>query len=228
MPSAQRGQLEKRGDRWSARWRDENGRSRRRTFGVGREGKAAAAAFLDTQVGQVEAVRRGETPVARRRTLTVAELADRYLAQHEADPVTIRKLRRETRPGRRPLRRPAARDPRAGRARRVAQDALARSPPQRLPGAPAGARAGGALEVDRREPRPLRQEPEAEGTRDRAVRFVGGNRHDRRRARPPLRRDPRLRGRDRSSSRGVGRARAARRRQDRPCRHGRASTRRAG
>lgn len=66
MPSAQRGSVVKRGDRWSARWRDEQGRSRRRTFGPGREGKAAAAAFLDAQVDQVEAVRRGESPAAER------------------------------------------------------------------------------------------------------------------------------------------------------------------
>jgi hypothetical protein len=64
MPSVQRGIVEKRGDRWSARWRDETGRSHRRTFGSGREGKADAAAFLAATVEAVEAVRRGQPPPA--------------------------------------------------------------------------------------------------------------------------------------------------------------------
>ena len=45
--------------------------------------------------------------------------------------------------------------------------------------------------------RSLRQEPEAEGTRNRPVRVVRGNRRHCRGARPPLRGLPRLRGRNR-------------------------------
>ena len=66
MPSAQRGTLAKRGDRWSARWRDETGKPRRRTFGAGREGKAEAQAFLERTLREVEALRRGD-PIATRR-----------------------------------------------------------------------------------------------------------------------------------------------------------------
>ena len=66
MPSAQRGTLGKRDDRWSVRWRDETGKPRRRTFGAGREGKAEAQAFLERTLREVEARRNGD-PVAVRR-----------------------------------------------------------------------------------------------------------------------------------------------------------------
>jgi integrase len=96
MPSAQRGIVEKRGDRWSARWRDENGRSRRQTFGTGREGKAAAGAFLQARLAEVASLRRGESvAVARNEAVTVTEAVDRYLAAHEVDPATTNKLKRQ-------------------------------------------------------------------------------------------------------------------------------------
>jgi hypothetical protein len=60
MPSAQRGTLVKRGDRWSVRWRDESGKPRRRTFGAGREGKGEAQAFLERTLREVEARRNGD------------------------------------------------------------------------------------------------------------------------------------------------------------------------
>jgi site-specific recombinase XerD len=98
MPSAQRGQVEKRGDRWSARWRDENGRARRRTFGTGRDGKADASAFLQTKIGEVLALRRGDfSAVTRNESVTVEEAVTRYLAAHEVDPATTDKLRQQLR-----------------------------------------------------------------------------------------------------------------------------------
>jgi integrase len=94
MPSAQRGTLAKRGDRWSARWRDETGKPRRRTFGAGREGKAEAQAFLERTLREVEALRRGDPIATRRQELpTLAELVDEYVAQHPGEPNTLRTLR---------------------------------------------------------------------------------------------------------------------------------------
>ena len=96
MPASQRGTLAKRGDRWSARWRDENGQLRRRTFGLGRDGKADAQAFLDRTLRDVEALRNGDPITVRRENVpTLRVLADEYLPQHAAavDPDTIEKLR---------------------------------------------------------------------------------------------------------------------------------------
>ena len=94
MPSAQRGTLAKRGDRWSARWRDESGKPRRRTFGAGREGKAEAQAFLERTLREVEALRRGDPIAQRRQDLpTLGELVDEYLGQHNAEANTLRTLK---------------------------------------------------------------------------------------------------------------------------------------
>jgi len=94
MPSAQRGTLAKRSDRWSARWRDETGKPRRRSFGAGREGKAEAQAFLERTLREVEALRRGDPVPTRRQDLpTLAELVDEYVAQHPGEANTIRTLR---------------------------------------------------------------------------------------------------------------------------------------
>jgi integrase len=94
MPSAQRGTLAKRADRWSARWRDESGKPRRRTFATGREGKAEAQAFLERTLREVEARRNGDPVAVRRHDLpTVSDLVDEYLGQHNAEANTIRTLR---------------------------------------------------------------------------------------------------------------------------------------
>lgn len=94
MPSAQRGTLTRRGERWTARWRDESGRPRRRTFGTGREGKAEAHAFLERKLREVEALRRGDPITQRRQDLpTLGELVDEYVAQHPGEANTIRTLR---------------------------------------------------------------------------------------------------------------------------------------
>jgi integrase len=93
MPSAQRGTLVKRGDRWSVRWRDESGKPRRRTFGAGREGKGEAQAFLERTLREVEARRNGDPVAVRRHDLpTLAELVDEYLGQHNAEANTLRNL----------------------------------------------------------------------------------------------------------------------------------------
>jgi integrase len=94
MPSAQRGTLGKRDDRWSVRWRDETGKPRRRTFAIGREGKAEAQAFLERTLRKVEARRNGDPVAVRRHDLpTLGELVDEYLGQHNAEANTIRTLR---------------------------------------------------------------------------------------------------------------------------------------
>jgi integrase len=94
MPSAQRGTLAKRGDRWSARWRDEAGKPRRRSFSAGREGKAEAQAFLERTLREVEARRNGDPVAVRRHDLpTLGELVAEYLGQHNAEANTIRTLR---------------------------------------------------------------------------------------------------------------------------------------
>jgi integrase len=97
MPSVQRGIVEKRGNRWSARWRDENGRSRRQTFGTGREGKADASAFLQAKLAEVAALRRGELTPVDHRPNTVGALIDLFLDRHGAavDPSTKKKLMRQ-------------------------------------------------------------------------------------------------------------------------------------
>lgn len=93
MPSAQRGTLTKRGDRWTARWRDESGRSRRQAFGAGREGKAEAQAFLERTLREVEALRRGNPVVQRRQDLpTLGQLVDEFLSQHPGESNTRRTL----------------------------------------------------------------------------------------------------------------------------------------
>jgi integrase len=94
MPSAQTGFLTKRGDRWSVRFRDLDGKHRRQTFGSGREGKAEAAAWLAREVERVEALRRGDTAAVRRAQIpTLAELVDEYVGQHSAEANTLRTLR---------------------------------------------------------------------------------------------------------------------------------------
>jgi integrase len=94
MPSAQRGTLTRRGERWTARWRDESGRPRRRTFGAGREGKTEAQAFLERTLRDVEARRNGDPVAVRRHDLpTLGELVEEYLGQHNAETNTIRTLR---------------------------------------------------------------------------------------------------------------------------------------
>ena len=94
MPSAQAGALSKRGERWTVRYRDDDGVRRRRTFGPGREGKAEASAWLARELEKVEALRRGDVAALRRASIpTLQELVDEFLGQHNAEANTIRTLR---------------------------------------------------------------------------------------------------------------------------------------
>ena len=58
--------------------------------------KAAAVAFLNAKVAEVEAIRRGVIPRTTERP-TVAELVERFLKLHDVDQATTRKLRAQLR-----------------------------------------------------------------------------------------------------------------------------------
>jgi integrase len=88
MPAKQRGSVVKRGQTWQARWYDESGKRHARG---GFETKTAAGDWLDPKVDEVLALRRGERP-APDRIPTVNELVHGYLATHEVDPATTKKL----------------------------------------------------------------------------------------------------------------------------------------
>jgi integrase len=92
MPARQRGRIEKLpSGRWSVRFYDEHG-ARRRQGGF--ETKTAASEWLDRKLQDIQALRRGDAhAVARAKEITFSELAERYLAAHEADDVTITRLR---------------------------------------------------------------------------------------------------------------------------------------
>ena len=177
MPSVQRGQVWRLdGGSWAYRYRDENGR-RRQVGGFKTKGEASHA--LASALGFA---RLGALGVPR--DVTVSELAARYLAQHDVDPVTIATLRSRLRQAEAGLRRPEDHDVAARRVRRVAEEPLSRRASRRLPRAQASARAGDALEVAPGEPGALREESETEGARDRPLPVVGEDRGDSRRARP--------------------------------------------
>src|SRR4029450_7469111 len=92
MPSRQRGRIEKLpSGRWSVRFCDESG-ARVRQGGF--ETKSEAGEWLERKLDEVAAFRRGDgSAVARAEEITFAQLAERYLAAHEADDVTIARLR---------------------------------------------------------------------------------------------------------------------------------------
>jgi integrase len=77
--------------RWSVRFYDESDvRVRQGGFST----KSEAGEWLERRLGDVQALRRGDaSAVARAEEITFAELVDRFLAAHEADGVTITKLR---------------------------------------------------------------------------------------------------------------------------------------
>jgi hypothetical protein len=193
MPSAQRGTLAKRGDRWSARWRDETGKPRRRTFAPGREGKAEAQAFLEPTLREVDAHRNGDPVAVRRHDLpTLGELVAEYVGQHSAEPNTIRTLagppalrdRGAEARWRGRLGRPAHRPPHSRRDRRLAT-APARSLGARNPqGAAAGPPLRRSRQASRREPSRTRAEPGAEAPRGPRLCFARRARGGRRRTQP--------------------------------------------
>lgn len=92
MPARQHGVVVKRGPgNWQARWRDENGAQRGRG---GFDTKTAAREWLDNQLDEVLALRRGDLIPIAHRPQTVDELLDSFLERHGAtvDPATKRKL----------------------------------------------------------------------------------------------------------------------------------------
>ena len=91
MPSTQRGSVVKKNGAWQARWYDDNGNRKSR---AGFATKTAAREWLDDQVKEVAALRRGDLPTLRRQNMpTLAELVDEYLDQHNAEANTLRTLR---------------------------------------------------------------------------------------------------------------------------------------
>jgi integrase len=88
MPARQRGSVVRRGRTWQVRWYDQDGARQSRG---GFETKTAAADWLDPKVDEVRALRSGEI-VPPDKMPTVNELVHEYLASHEVDPATTKKL----------------------------------------------------------------------------------------------------------------------------------------
>jgi integrase len=89
MPSTQRGSVVKRGNRWGARWYDEQGHRR---FQGGFETKSAAREWVCNKAEEVEALRRGET-LRPSEIPTVSVLIDNFLVSHQVDQATTTKMR---------------------------------------------------------------------------------------------------------------------------------------
>jgi integrase len=89
MPSRQRGQVDKCGARWRARWYDETGRRRARG---GFETKSAAREWAEARADEVDKLRRGERPRPDE-IPTVSALIDSFLAAHQVDQATTDRLR---------------------------------------------------------------------------------------------------------------------------------------
>jgi integrase len=92
VPSVQRGSVrkEKLSGKWAARWNDEDGRRR---YKGGFDTRSEAWAFVQTQVGNVEALRRGDPGAVRRQAMpTLKQLAAEYVDQHNAEPNTLKTL----------------------------------------------------------------------------------------------------------------------------------------
>jgi integrase len=92
MPSVQRGSVVKRGKRWAARYYDESG-SRR--FRGGFDTRSTAREWLDDQVKEIAALRRGDLIPVSHRPQTVADLLDTFEKRHgvNIDPATLRTLK---------------------------------------------------------------------------------------------------------------------------------------
>jgi hypothetical protein len=130
---------------WAYRYRA-GGRSSKRVQRGGFASERDAAEALERELERLRRERRVS------RSLTLGELIEVYLEQHDVEQVTIEKLRWLLRKavaafGERPVG-----ELRAGGDRRLADRALARPPVRRDTGASPGARAGGRLGDDRLEP----------------------------------------------------------------------------
>lgn len=95
MPSVQRGQIRRRGPKWSARYYDEAGRRRERGGFLTRK---EASQWLSGRLTAVQDVREGRAP--RQPDVTLAEFVETYLAAHAANvsPRTLKMLRSRLRP----------------------------------------------------------------------------------------------------------------------------------
>jgi integrase len=87
MPADQHGSVDRLERSWRARWYDNDGN---RHAKAGFRTQSEAKAFLRQQVDEVDRLRRGGTP--KREKVTLNQLADEFLAQHVAEPNTIRTL----------------------------------------------------------------------------------------------------------------------------------------
>jgi integrase len=91
MPAKQQGSVGKRGTSYFVRFYDEDGRERRQS---GFATKSEANEWRRSKVDEIERIRRGDpTTLARREIPTLSQLLDDYLAQHVAEPSTIRTIR---------------------------------------------------------------------------------------------------------------------------------------
>jgi integrase len=91
VPARQRGSTVRRGRSWGARYYDETGARR---FQGGFQTKTEARDWLDSRLGTVEALRRGDVAALRRQNMpTLQELVDEFTAQHVAEPSTIASLK---------------------------------------------------------------------------------------------------------------------------------------
>src|SRR5437764_1080742 len=92
MPAKQRGSVGRHGTGWRARWLDEHGE--RKTKG-GFATKTEAADYLDAQVKEVVALRRGDLIPATHRPQTIDALLDTFIEKHGAtvDSATLRTLK---------------------------------------------------------------------------------------------------------------------------------------
>ncbi len=127
---------------WAYRYR-EGGRDSKRVQRGGFGSERDAAEALERQLGRL----RRERQLSK--SLTLAQLIEAYLAQHDVEPGDDREAALAAREGGRCLRRSAGGRAAVGRDRRVADRALTRLPLRRDPGAPPGACAGRRLGDDR-------------------------------------------------------------------------------
>ena len=147
------------------------------------------------------------------RMLTLAELVEQYLAQHEASPVTLEKLRWLLEHAEAAFGGYRLDESHPAGDRGLADDDPGRLPLRSNPGATAGARPRRRLGHARRQPGQAgSREPAAAAHREATIRILGRTRRRRQAARSEARPDGDLRCGHRHASRRVGRARAARHR----------------
>jgi hypothetical protein len=99
MPARQRGFARKRGNTWLAVWREDGRERSRRQFPTRTDALDYANAKADAAVERETAIRfRDPVPRTATSVLSVGELVDAFLARHDADAATIKKLRSQLKP----------------------------------------------------------------------------------------------------------------------------------